>query len=161
VHPHTPDSATGVHGVNGLNGHDLNGHQLNGHTPTGPAANGQNGAAPSVLANILVKCPNCKELLVAKELDESFRVCARCGHHCRLSAPDRIQLLLDPDTFLELATDLDQSDPLHFISRAQSYLTKLESLRADIGLDEAVVMGTGRLEGMPVVLAVMDARFIG
>jgi len=156
AHPHTPDGATGAHGVNGLNGHDLNGYQVNGH-----AANGQNGVTPSVTANILVKCPNCKELLVAKELEKSFRVCARCGHHFRLSAPERIQLLLDPDTFLELAAELGQSDPLRFVSRAQSYRVKLESLRADIGLDEAVVIGTGRLEGMPVVLAVMDARFIG
>jgi acetyl-CoA carboxylase carboxyl transferase subunit beta len=147
-------NGTHPHGVDGA--HAANGHGSNDLTPSAPLA-----PPPVVPANIVVKCPNCKELLVGKDLEKSFRVCGKCGHHFRLSAPKRIELLLDPDTFEPLTGDVPSADPLRFVSRSQPYPAKLESERANTGLDEAVVAGRGRLEGMPVVLVVMDFRFIG
>jgi acetyl-CoA carboxylase carboxyl transferase subunit beta len=165
AHPHGRDGVNGTHGINGINGiNGLSGHSLNGQSANGQSANapnGQNGDGRPIPTNIVVKCPNCRELLVAKDLEKNFRVCVKCGHHFRLSAHERINVLLDPDTFQELAADLGPSDPLRFVSRAQSYRAKLESERANTGLDEAVIVGRGRLEGMPVVLVVMDFRFIG
>jgi acetyl-CoA carboxylase carboxyl transferase subunit beta len=127
---------------------------------------GRNGAHPEPVSralpeNLAVKCPNCKELLVGKDWEKNLRVCQRCGHHFRLSAPERIALLTDPTSFEEFASGLPHADPLNFVSRTQSYRAKLESESSKSGLEEAVVVGTAQIEGLPVVLAVMDARFIG
>ena len=119
-----------------------------------------NGHKP-IPGNIAVKCPNCRELLVGKDWEKNLKVCQKCGHHFRLSAEERIALLLDPDSFVEIAGDLRSSDPLHFVSRSQSYQAKLESERATTGLNEGVVVGRGRIEDQPLVVVVMDFRFIG
>ncbi len=147
-------------GLNGVNPPGADGaRSLNGYGVNG--ANGATAPVPAVPANIVVKCPNCRELLVGKDLEKNFRVCQKCGHHFRLSAAQRIELLLDPDTFEALGADLAPTDPLQFVSRSQPYRAKLESERGATGLDDAVVVGRGRLEGMPVALVVMDFGFIG
>ncbi len=125
-----------------------------------------NGAHPDGLVkglpqNLAVKCPNCREVLVGKDWEKNLHVCSKCGYHFRLSAPERIEHLLDEGTFKEFAADLLPSDPLDFVSRSQPYRTKLESERANTGLTEAVVIGRGLIEGMPLVIVVMDFRFIG
>ncbi|PWT78789.1 MAG: acetyl-CoA carboxylase carboxyl transferase subunit beta [Chloroflexi bacterium] len=111
--------------------------------------------------NLAVKCPGCRELLVGKDLEKNLQVCPRCGHHFRLPAAQRIEYLLDEDSFVELAGDLIPLDPLNFVSRSQVYREKLEESRAKSGLKESVVAGTGSIEGLPLALAVMDSRFIG
>jgi acetyl-CoA carboxylase carboxyl transferase subunit beta len=111
--------------------------------------------------NLAVKCPNCRELLVGKDLEKNLQVCQRCDHHLRLTAEQRIELLLDEDSFVEIASDLVSVDPLNFVSRSQSYHQKLEDERAELGLTESVVTGTGRIDGHPLALAIMDFRFIG
>jgi acetyl-CoA carboxylase carboxyl transferase subunit beta len=125
-----------------------------------------NGAHPDTMAralpdNFAVKCPNCRELFMGKDWEKNLKVCQKCGHHFRLSAPERIALLLDPDSFDEFALDLRSSDPLHFVARSGSYADKLVSEREKTGLEDAVVVGTGSIEGMRLVLGVMDFRFIG
>jgi acetyl-CoA carboxylase carboxyl transferase subunit beta len=125
-----------------------------------------NGAHPDAVAralpdNFAVKCPNCRELFMGKDWEKNLKVCQKCGHHFRLSAPERIALLLDPDSFDEFALDLRSSDPLGFVARSGSYADKLVSEREKTGLEDAVVVGTGSIEGMRLVLGVMDFRFIG
>lgn len=125
-----------------------------------------NGARPDVVTrglpgNIAVKCPNCRELLVGKDWEKNLKVCSKCGHHGRLGAYERIEQLLDPDSFTEIAGDLRSNDPLHFSSRSQVYREKLESERQSSGLTESLVAGYGLIEGLQVVIAVMDFRFIG
>jgi acetyl-CoA carboxylase carboxyl transferase subunit beta len=119
------------------------------------------GLVKALPQNVAVKCPNCREVLVGKDWEKNLRVCSKCGYHFRLSAPDRIELLVDEASFQELAADLLPSDPLNFVSRSQPYRTKLEAERANTGLTEAVVIGRGLIEGMPLVIVVMDFRFIG
>ncbi|HEX6819042.1 MAG TPA: acetyl-CoA carboxylase, carboxyltransferase subunit beta [Ktedonobacterales bacterium] len=125
------------------------------------AVNDAASLTAKIPANLAVKCPNCKELLVGKDWEKDLRVCKRCGHHFRLSARERVTLLLDPDSFREFGADILPSDPLRFVSRSQSYRDKLANERENTGLDEAVILGHGRLAGVPVVLVVMDFRFIG
>jgi acetyl-CoA carboxylase carboxyl transferase subunit beta len=128
----------------------------NGAHPDAAAA-----AARSLPQNLAVKCPNCKELLVGKDWEKNLKVCQRCGHHFRLTAEERIKLLADEDSFDEFARGMSLSDPLGFVSRSQPYRAKLETERQNTGLDDAVVVGRARIEGMPLVLVVMDFRFIG
>lgn len=111
--------------------------------------------------NLAVKCPNCKELLVGKDWEKNLRVCPRCSHHFRLGARERIAQLLDPDSFVEFASDVRTTDPLRFISRSGAYPEYLETYRERSGIDESVIVGDGRIEDQPVVAAVMDSNFIG
>lgn len=125
-----------------------------------------NGAHPDAVSralpdNLAVKCPNCRELLLGKDLEKNLKVCQRCGHHFRLTAPERIELLVDTDSFEEFATDLRSTDPLRFVARSGAYADKLAAEREKTGLDDAVVVGVGSIEGARLVIAVMDFRFIG
>lgn len=125
-----------------------------------------NGAHPDAVSatlpdNLAVKCPNCRELLLGKDWEKNLKVCQKCGHHFRLSAPERIELLLDPDSFKEFAHDLRSSDPLGFVARSGAYADKLVSEREKTGMEDAVIVGTGSIDGNRLVLAVMDFRFIG
>jgi acetyl-CoA carboxylase carboxyl transferase subunit beta len=127
---------------------------------------GQNGSKPSLItrvfpSNLAVKCPKCREVLVGKDWEKNFKVCQRCGHHFRLTAQERIELLLDPETFHEFAADLRTADPLSFVNRSQPYTRVIEEKRESSGLDEGAVVGRGKIEEMPVVLGVLDFHFIG
>ncbi len=115
----------------------------------------------SIPGNLVVKCPKCRELLIGKDWEKNLKTCQRCGYHFRLSAGERIALLLDEGSFQELDGNMRSVDPLNFVSRAQSYQAKLREEREKTGLNEAVVIGTGTIEGMPLALAVMDFAFIG
>jgi len=111
--------------------------------------------------NVAVKCPKCRELLYTRDWEKNLKVCQRCGYHFHLSAPERIALLLDPGSFVEAEAQIRPVDPLHFVSRSQPYTAKLKEEQENTGLWEAVVIGSGTVEGYPLVLGVMDFRFIG
>ncbi len=115
----------------------------------------------SIPGNLAVKCPKCRELLYGKDWEKNLKVCQRCGHHFRLSAEERIALLLDEGSFKEVDDNLLSVDPLNFVSRSMSYQAKLKEEREKTGLNEAVISGTGTIEEMPLALAVMDFAFIG
>lgn len=117
------------------------------------------------IGNVAVKCPKCKEMLVTREWEKNLKVCPRCSHHFRISAYERIDLLVDPDSFAEMDANIISVDPLGFVSRtkdsAQSYAAKLDEERQKSNLNEAVVIGQATIEGMPLALAIMDFHFIG
>jgi acetyl-CoA carboxylase carboxyl transferase subunit beta len=111
--------------------------------------------------NLAVKCPKCKELLYGRDWEKNLKVCPRCNYHFKLTAFERIDLLVDPESFVEMDADIISVDPLGFVSRSQVYATKLEDERQNAGMNEAVVVGHAAIEGIPLALAVMDFRFIG
>jgi acetyl-CoA carboxylase carboxyl transferase subunit beta len=115
--------------------------------------------------NLVVKCTKCKEILIAREWEKNLKVCTRCNFHFKLSAYERIDLLVDPDSFEEMDANIISVDPLHFVSRTkdevQVYANKLNDERKKVGLNEAVVAGHATIEEMPLALAIMDFRFIG
>jgi acetyl-CoA carboxylase carboxyl transferase subunit beta len=129
----------------------------------GAKSNGAHPAAKTsqVPDNFALKCPNCKELLVSKNWEKNLRVCQKCGHHFRLSATERIALLLDADSFAPLAVELTYADPLRFVNRSVSYPDYLAQYRQRSGVDESVAVGRGRIEELPVIVVVMDSHFIG
>lgn len=115
--------------------------------------------------NLVVKCTRCKEILISREWEKNLKVCPRCNYHFKLSAYERIQLLTDPDSFVETDASITSADPLHFVARTrdevQEYAKKLKEERKKVNLNEGVVTGHATIEGMPLALAVMDFRFIG
>lgn len=109
---------------------------------------------------VWTKCPESGEMVFAKELKKNLMVVPASGYHFPLPAPDRIDSLVDPGTFVEMDTNLISTDPLDFKGMA-SYKEKLEQNRQKTKLNDAVVCGMAKMGGFPVSLAVMDFRFLG
>lgn len=105
------------------------------------------------------KCEGCSEALYNKTLEENFRVCPKCNYHFTIGAYERINMLLDKDTFQEYDRDMLSADPLEF-KGPKTYLDKISQDQASTGLKDAAVSGEGLLEDKKVVLVVTDSRFI-
>lgn len=103
------------------------------------------------------KCPACGESLYEQALVKNLRVCHHCGYHFTLSAPERVASLADEGTFVEMDASLTSVNPLGF----KGYVEKVAANREKTGLGEAVLTGRAAIEGQPVLLAIMDFRFLG
>ncbi|MGH7507196.1 MAG: carboxyl transferase domain-containing protein, partial [Longimicrobiales bacterium] len=109
--------------------------------------------------DVFDKCPQCGSILYRARLEQNLFVCPDCGHHNRVSAEEYVQILLD-DEWEELDTELRSADPLDFVD-LKPYPQRLEAAERQTGRGDAVITVAGRLETIPVGLAVMDFEFIG
>ena len=105
------------------------------------------------------KCPGCKEVVHEIELVQNQRVCPHCDYHFTQSAKERIEHLLDPDTFVERDGNLRSVDTLQFQGMA-TYKDRLKKYQDATGLTDAVLSGYGMIEGYKVAIAVMDFSFL-
>ncbi|MER3557741.1 MAG: acetyl-CoA carboxylase carboxyl transferase subunit beta, partial [Thermus sp.] len=105
------------------------------------------------------KCEACGAQLYKKELLQNLKVCPRCGHHHRLSALERVEMLADPGTFQE-TTRLAPLDPLGFVD-TKPYAERLQAYQEETGRKDAILGGRCTIEGVPAVLMVMDYAFAG
>ena len=106
------------------------------------------------------KCPDCNAILYTKELRRTFGVCPKCGYHFRLSARQRVPLLVDRHSFTEFDENLRSNDPLNFRD-TKKYKERLKKAEKTTGSIEAVVTGRGRILNIPVMLGVFDFSFLG
>ena len=106
-----------------------------------------------------IRCPQCKATIFRKEAEARFNVCPECDHHFYLPARQRLQQLLDPDSFEEWFTDLQPKDPLEFKDRV-NYAQRLRAEQAKTGMKDAAVVGKGFIRGRPVVFGVTDFAFM-
>lgn len=116
--------------------------------------------ASRVPEGLWVKCPSCGRALYHKDLDESLQVCAHCGHHFRMSAAERLAMLFDDGKWAEHDAGLRSIDPLNFTD-TKPYRDRLAATIKKTGRKDAVVVGTGNIDGMPAVVAAMEYAFIG
>ncbi len=107
-----------------------------------------------------VKCKSCEKLIFKKKLQENNHVCPNCGAYFFLTAKERIKNLVDEETFLDKTKRIESDDPLNF-SDTQPYEEKVEENQAETGMFDAIIVGRGEIEEKPLVLSVMDFRFIG
>ncbi len=107
-----------------------------------------------------IKCDNCGEILYKKELDRNLRVCAKCDFHFRMNSDEYIRLLADENSFKEFNVTLQSADPLKF-KDSKKYADRIKDAMAKTGLYEAVRTGACTLNGIPIIIAVMDFRFVG
>ncbi len=105
------------------------------------------------------KCEECAEIIYNKTLEEDFKVCSKCNYHFTLSAPERVALLMDEGSFVEMDKNLLAGDPIKFRG-PKSYVSKLKEDQTATGLTDAVITGEGLLSKMKVALGVTDSRFI-
>ena len=107
-----------------------------------------------------VKCEDCKEIVYGKEVEQNLNVCPKCGYHFRLSAPERLRMLFDGEQYVELEGNLRSTDPLKFRDERR-YADRLRDARAKTGLKDAIKLGLGKLDGLPIVIGVQDFDFMG
>jgi acetyl-CoA carboxylase carboxyl transferase subunit beta len=107
-----------------------------------------------------VKCDGCKEIVYNKEIERNLKVCPKCNYHFRISARERLKLLVDEGSFIELDKDLESTDPLHFKDKI-TYKDRLKEKQKSTGLKEAVISGDALIKGYPVSLVIMDFSFMG
>lgn len=112
-----------------------------------------------VATDVFDKCEGCGEILYRERLAQNLNVCPNCAHHLRISADAYVSILLDGGTFEELDAGLRAADPLRFAD-LKPYPARIAAAEAK-GKMEAVLTGTGEMDGIDVALAVMDFAFIG
>ena len=108
-----------------------------------------------------VVCPSCKAYVPKADWKAADKVCPRCNYHGRLTCRERIRLLADEGSFKEINAQVSTHDPLNFADASGTYKDKAEKAKAKTGESESVVTGTATLDGIPVVLGVMDFSFLG
>jgi acetyl-CoA carboxylase carboxyl transferase subunit beta len=103
------------------------------------------------------KCDVCGHVDLREKFEKAYNVCPECGHHRRLSAEGYVDLLTDEGTWRGLYGGLRSTDPLKF----ENYSDRLAVAMDKAGPEEALYAGTGRLEGVPINLGVMNFAFMG
>jgi acetyl-CoA carboxylase carboxyl transferase subunit beta len=124
-----------------------------------PALKTENRKKRDIPHGLFQKCPGCDEVVHDIELVQNLRVCPRCDYHFALSAKERIDNLVDPESFVEMDADLKSVDTLRFQGMA-TYKDRLKNYQERTGLTDAVISGYGMIDGYKVALAVMDFGFL-
>ncbi|HJM57010.1 MAG TPA: acetyl-CoA carboxylase, carboxyltransferase subunit beta [Planctomycetota bacterium] len=107
-----------------------------------------------------LKCPSCDTTIYRKELEAKGHTCPSCSFHFTVPGRERVAMTLDSGTWNEMFADLEASDRLEFTD-AVPYSEKIARTVEKSGEKEALICGTGDILGRPVVLAVLDFKFLG
>ena len=107
-----------------------------------------------------IKCQSCQALMYYKEIEKQNYVCPKCGFHLRIGVNDRVSLLCDKDSFVEMDTALRPIDPLKFVDK-KSYKKRIEEAEEKTGRVSSVLSGECRINTVPVQLVVFDFSFMG
>ncbi len=110
---------------------------------------------PEVPDELFAKCPACKHTIYQKDLGKN-KVCPNCDYNFRITAKERLAIVADKDSFVEMFTGIDSKNPLDF----PGYPEKLAATKARTGLDEAIMTGVATIKGQKTALAIMDSTFI-
>lgn len=110
--------------------------------------------------DIWSKCPSCTAVLYTKELRRHFGVCPKCNYHFALRARDRIPLIVDRHSFVEMFADLRPGDPLNFRDKKR-YRDRVKEAEKKSGETEAVIAGRARILNISVALGVFEFKYMG
>ena len=114
----------------------------------------------STTQGLWTRCDHCGVILYIKHLKENQRVCFGCGFHLQMTSSERIEHLIDSDTWHPINETVSPGDPLDFKDQ-KAYTDRLREAQERTGLQDGVQTGTGLLDGIPVALGVMDFNFMG
>lgn len=106
------------------------------------------------------KCDACGAIAYSKDLKANQMVCLECTHHRRVTGDERVAQLIDGGTWGSFDDHILPTDPLKFVHR-KPYIDQIKETQDKTGLTDAVITGSGKIEGEGVVLGVMDFRFMG
>ena len=106
------------------------------------------------------KCPSCEAVLYATDLQNNANVCPKCGHHNRLNARERLDLLLDGEGRYEIGAEVLPVDTLKF-KDSKKYPDRLMEANQASGESDSLVVLQGAIKSMPVVAAAFEFDFMG
>ena len=106
------------------------------------------------------KCPKCDSVLYRTDLEANAEVCPKCAYHSRISARDRLNLLLDAKGRKEIAAEVEPVDPLKF-QDSKKYVDRVKSAQSEVGEKDAFIVMQGSINAVPVVVAVFEFKFMG
>ena len=106
------------------------------------------------------KCPGCGEIIHNKQLESNLWTCLKCEYHFRIGSEEYIKILLDTGSFKELFKKMKSADPLEFVD-TKKYSDRISLTIKKVGLNDAVRVGTGRMNDKSVAFGCMDFKFIG
>jgi len=116
------------------------------------------GAPREMPDNLWHKCPSCEKMVFQNDLEANLRVCTHCGHHMRLSAKQRLDATLD-EGWQRAEVEKVPLDPLRFKDQRR-YADRLKEAQAKSGMEDAVMVGHGTIEGQRAVVAVFEFAFM-
>jgi acetyl-CoA carboxylase carboxyl transferase subunit beta len=106
-----------------------------------------------------VKCESCRTIVFRKDLEANLFVCPKCQFHFKMSAKQRLEMLLD-SRWTEHDAGMTSTDPLTFVD-TKPYSVRLKEARKKLGMNDAVISVEGRLNGRGIVCCAMEFGFIG
>lgn len=109
---------------------------------------------------VWIKCAACLEIIYKPEVERNLNVCPKCNYHFRIPALERIRSIVDEGTFQEFGEDIESVDMLSFTD-TKKYTDRLKDAKKKTGRKEAVITGTGRINGIEIVLGVLDFEYLG
>jgi acetyl-CoA carboxylase carboxyl transferase subunit beta len=107
-----------------------------------------------------IKCGACLEIIYKPEVERNLNVCPKCNYHFRIPALERIRSVVDDGTFQEFGEDFESVDMLVFTD-TKKYTDRLKEAKKKTGRKEAVITGIAKINGIGVVLGVLDFEFLG
>jgi acetyl-CoA carboxylase carboxyl transferase subunit beta len=110
--------------------------------------------------NLWIKCPETGQLVFYKDVEANLFVIPGSNYHMRMGAVARLKSMFDGETWFDIAVPEVPVDPLKFRDERR-YADRLKDARTKTGLNDAIKLGFGRLERMPVVIGVQDFDFMG
>ena len=116
--------------------------------------------ASRVPEGLWVKCPGCSQIIYNKDLATNLHVCPKCAYHFRIGATERLRTLFDDGVWVEHDKGLVSTDPLRFTD-TKPYTARLKTSIETTGLKDALIVGSGRIEGIDTIVAAMEYAFIG
>ncbi|UXN33665.1 acetyl-CoA carboxylase, carboxyltransferase subunit beta [Avibacterium paragallinarum] len=119
-----------------------------------------NSRKANVPEGVWTKCTSCEQVLYRDELTRNLEVCPKCGHHMRIDARTRLLALLDKESAVEIAADLEPKDVLKF-KDLKKYKDRISVAQKETGEKDALIAMAGTLYGMPVVTAASNFSFMG
>ncbi len=118
------------------------------------------GAKKSIPEGLWRKCPSCEAVLYATDLEQNLSVCPKCGHHHRLKARERLDLLLDAEGRFEIGSEVVPLDVLKF-KDSRRYPERLAAAVEETGESDAMVVMQGAVKTLPLVVAAFEFDFMG
>ncbi|HEY2461870.1 MAG TPA: acetyl-CoA carboxylase, carboxyltransferase subunit beta [Candidatus Acidoferrum sp.] len=106
-----------------------------------------------------VKCESCRTIVFRKDLEANLLVCPKCGFHFKMNSKQRLGMLLD-GRWTEHDARMTSTDPLKFVD-TKPYAGRLKDARKKLGMNDAVVVAEGQLNGRPIICCAMEFDFIG
>src|SRR4026209_1008290 len=115
--------------------------------------------ASRVPEGLWVKCPGCSQIIYNKDLTTNLNVSPKCAHHFPMTAAERLRGLFDDGLWVEHDRGLVSTDPLQFTD-TKPYKDRLKASIKSTGLKDAVIVASGRIDGISAVVAAMEYSFI-